>query len=63
MGAFLPPGYWSVERHAVAKAYPGKNWRDQVARMPKEQVHEIYLSLQKQKENKDGHSRTARWGK
>lgn len=50
MGDFLPPGYWSVERHAVAKAYPGKNWMEKVARMPKKQVHEIYLSLQKRKE-------------
>lgn len=50
MGDFLPPGYWSEERYAVARAYPGKKWKDKVSRMPKEQVHEIYLSLQKRKE-------------
>lgn len=47
---YLPPSYWSEERYAVARAYPGKKWMDKVARMPKEQVHEIYLSLQKRKE-------------
>ena len=48
----LPPGYWSEERHAVARAYPGKKWLDKVARMPKEQVHEIFLSLKKREEKK-----------
>ena len=48
-GKALPPSYWSEERYAVAKAYPGKKWMDKVARMPKEQVHEIYVSLQKRK--------------
>ena len=43
----LPPAYWSEERHAVARAYPGKKWMDKVGRMPKEQVHEIFLSLKK----------------
>ena len=47
----LPPGYWSEERHAVARAYPGKKWLDKVARMPKEQVHEIFLSLKKREKN------------
>lgn len=48
----VPPGYWSEERSAVAKAYPGKKWMDKVARMPKEQVHEIWLSIQKRKKKK-----------
>ena len=47
---YLPPSYWSVERYEVARAYPGKKWMDKVARMPKEQVHEIYMSLRKRKE-------------
>lgn len=47
---YLPPSYWSEERYAVAHAYPGKKWMDKVARMPKEQVHEIYMSLLKRKE-------------
>lgn len=51
MSEKLPPGYWSEERYAVARAYPGKKWVDKVARMPKEQVHEIFLSLQNRKEN------------
>ena len=50
--AAVPPGYWSEERYAVARAYPGKKWFDKVASMPKEQVHEIYVSLQKRKEKK-----------
>ncbi len=48
-GKPLPPGYWSEERYAVAKAYPGKKWMEKVARMTKEQVHEIYVSLQERK--------------
>ena len=48
---YLPPSYWSEERYAVARAYPGKKWMDKVARMPKEQVHEIYVSLQQRKED------------
>ena len=43
----LPPAYWNEERYAVARAYPGKKWMDKVGRMPKEQVHEIFLSLKK----------------
>lgn len=54
----VPPGYWSKERYEVANAYPGKKWRDKVASMPKEQVHEIWVSLQKRKGNKDA-DRTA----
>ena len=50
--AAVPPGYWSEERYAVARAYPGKKWLEKVARMPKEQVHEIWMSLQKRKEKK-----------
>lgn len=48
-GKTVPPGYWSEERYAVAKAYPGKKWMDKVSRMPKEQVHQIFLSLEKKK--------------
>ena len=48
-GKTVPPGYWSEERYAVAKAYPGKKWMDKVSRMPKEQVHQIFLSLEKRK--------------
>lgn len=47
MSERVPPGYWSEERYAVARAYPGKKWTDKVARMTKEQVHEIWVSLQK----------------
>lgn len=54
----VPPGYWSRERYEVAMAYPGKKWMDKVASMPKEQVHEIWLSLQKRKGKKDA-DRTA----
>lgn len=43
----LPPAYWNEERYAVARAYPGKKWMEKVGRMPKEQVHEIFLSLKK----------------
>jgi hypothetical protein len=50
MNSPVPPGYWSEERTYVAKAYPGKKWMDKVSRMPKEQVHEIYLSLRKKRE-------------
>lgn len=46
------PGYWSEERTAVANAYPGKKWAEKVSRMPKEQVHEIFLSLRKRREKK-----------
>ena len=46
------PGYWSEERSAVANAYPGKKWAEKVSRMPKEQVHEIFLSLKKREEKK-----------
>ena len=45
------PGYWSEERYAVARAYPGKKWWEKVSRMPESQVHEIFLSLRKRKEN------------
>lgn len=48
-GKTVPTGYWSEERYAVAKAYPGKKWMDKVSRMPKEQVHQIFLSLEKRK--------------
>ena len=50
MNSSVPPGYWSEERTAVAKAYPGKGWLKKVAQMPSEQVHEIWMSLQKRKE-------------
>lgn len=43
------PGYWSEERYEVAHAYPGKKWFEKVSKMPKEQVHEIWVSLQKRK--------------
>ena len=52
MSERVPPGYWSEERYAVARAYPGKKWTDKVARMTKEQVHEIWVSLQKRKGKK-----------
>lgn len=54
-----PPGYWSEERYEVARAYPGKKWMDKVSRMPKEQVHEIWVSLQKRKEGKNAENRNA----
>lgn len=55
----VPPKYWSEERYAVAKAYPGKKWLQKVSNMPEAQVHEIWLSLQKRKEKNERKDRTA----
>lgn len=49
MGA---PGYLSEKRAAVANAYPGKKWAEKVSKMPEEQVHRIWESLQKRNKKK-----------
>ena len=44
--------HYTAERAEVAKAYPGKKWRQKVLAMSDAQVHEVWVSIQKRKEKR-----------